>query len=79
MRVPLSGMPSVYEAKNTEDSPNMSWTINQGAGFSSDHSGGANVALGDASVRFLTNKVDPEVLKQLANRHDSKPAADWNQ
>ena len=41
-------------------------------GFSSFHPGGANFALGDGSVRFLSETIEPELYQQLANRADGK-------
>ncbi len=40
--------------------------------FSSPHAGGAHVALGDGSVRFLINQIDGETLRRLANRADGE-------
>ncbi len=40
--------------------------------FSSPHSGGAHVALGDGSVRFLVDQIDAETLRRLANRADGE-------
>jgi hypothetical protein len=39
-------------------------------GFSSPHHGGAHVAMGDGSVRFVSERVRPEILQKLANRCD---------
>ena len=39
-------------------------------GFGSAHNGGAHVAFGDGSVRFLIDTIDPETLRRLANRAD---------
>jgi prepilin-type N-terminal cleavage/methylation domain-containing protein/prepilin-type processing-associated H-X9-DG protein len=41
-------------------------------GFSSSHSGGANFAFGDGSVRFLKSTAAPRVLQLLANRNDGE-------
>ncbi len=41
-------------------------------GLSSNHSGGANIALGDGSVRFLKMTVSPRILSLLANRNDGE-------
>jgi len=40
--------------------------------FSSPHAGGAHVALGDGSVRFLIEQIDGETLRRLANRADGE-------
>jgi prepilin-type processing-associated H-X9-DG protein len=45
--------------------------------FSSQHSGGgANFLLGDGSVRFLTQKIDTDVYRSLANRADGNLISD---
>ena len=41
-------------------------------GFESHHPGGANFALGDGSVRFLSETIEPAVLQQLAHRAAGK-------
>ncbi len=41
-------------------------------GFGSYHPGGVMAAFGDSSVRFLSENISPDVLKQLANRADGK-------
>ncbi|MFC1596811.1 DUF1559 domain-containing protein [Planctomycetota bacterium] len=41
-------------------------------GFSSYHPGGANVALGDGSVRFISETIDTEIYEQLGHRADGK-------
>jgi prepilin-type N-terminal cleavage/methylation domain-containing protein/prepilin-type processing-associated H-X9-DG protein len=41
-------------------------------GFSSSHSGGVQFVFADGSVRFMSNSVDLELLKQLANRADGE-------
>ncbi|MCP4169797.1 MAG: DUF1559 domain-containing protein [Fuerstiella sp.] len=46
-------------------------------GFSSQHSGGANFALGDGSVRFITESVNPEVYSHLGNREDMQLLGDF--
>ena len=37
-------------------------------GFSSAHSGGANFALGDGSVRYLSETIDKQVYQELGHR-----------
>jgi prepilin-type N-terminal cleavage/methylation domain-containing protein len=39
-------------------------------GFASAHSGGLHMGFGDASIRFLSDQIDPKVWQQLANRSD---------
>jgi len=41
-------------------------------GFASGHVSGANMALGDGSVRFVTDVCSPGVLARLANRADGQ-------
>jgi prepilin-type N-terminal cleavage/methylation domain-containing protein len=48
-------------------------------GFSSRHVAGCNFALGDGSVRFITDQVTPSLLGRLANRADGQTvdAREW--
>lgn len=48
-------------------------------GFASYHTGGANFAIADGSVRFLSETIKPEVFKLLGNRADGEllSSADW--
>ena len=41
-------------------------------GFGSQHSGGANFAFGDGSVRFLRETIDKAVYQRLGNRADGE-------
>jgi prepilin-type N-terminal cleavage/methylation domain-containing protein len=41
-------------------------------GFASQHPGGIQVALGDASVRFVSDEIDLQVWRQLGDRADGK-------
>jgi prepilin-type processing-associated H-X9-DG protein len=40
--------------------------------FGSLHTGGSNFALADGSVRALSARISPDVLRRLGNRHDGK-------
>ncbi len=40
--------------------------------ISSGHAGGANVCIGDGSVRYLSETLDVDVLRQLASMNDGK-------
>jgi len=42
-------------------------------GFGSVHPSGANILMGDGSVRFLKNAIDPRVYRLLGNRADGEP------
>jgi len=46
-------------------------------GFSSWHSGGANFAFGDGSVRFLRDGISARVFRSLANRADGDAVGDY--
>ncbi|MEO8496071.1 MAG: DUF1559 domain-containing protein [Planctomycetota bacterium] len=41
-------------------------------GFASDHPGGANFALGDGSVRYITDTINTQVFQQLGHRADGQ-------
>lgn len=41
-------------------------------GFSSFHTGGANFAFGDGSIRFLSQNIDPVLFQKLGNRQDGQ-------
>jgi prepilin-type N-terminal cleavage/methylation domain-containing protein len=41
-------------------------------GFSSEHQGGANFALGDGSLRYLSDSIDVTVYQRLGNRADGE-------
>src|SRR3954463_12540448 len=41
-------------------------------GFGSCHNGGANLAFGDGSVRFMSNEVSASLMRRLANRADGQ-------
>jgi prepilin-type processing-associated H-X9-DG protein len=41
----------------------------------SRHPGGANVAMGDGSVRFLDENQDRDMLRRLITRNDGEPVS----
>jgi type II secretory pathway pseudopilin PulG len=47
------------------------------AGFSSWHTGGAQVVLGDGSVRFLSENIDPIILTNLMRRSDGQTVGEF--
>ncbi len=66
--------PGTQEAARGPDSPEEPTAdiLLEVGGFSSPHAGGAHVALGDGSVRFLIDQMDQETLRRLANRADGE-------
>ena len=46
-------------------------------GFGSMHAGGAHYVLGDGSVRFISQNINPQVFKNLGNRADGELPADF--
>lgn len=46
-------------------------------GFSSPHVGGGHFLIGDGSVRFLSENLDPEIFQYLGNRHDGELVGDY--
>jgi len=46
-------------------------------GFSSWHSGGMQAVLGDGTVRFINQNVDPDVYQNLARRADGETLGDF--
>lgn len=47
------------------------------AGFSSWHTGGAQVVLGDGTVRFLSENIDPTILTNLMRRSGGETLGDF--
>ncbi len=41
-------------------------------GFSSFHTGGANFAFGDGSIRFISQSIQPALFQKFGNRHDGQ-------
>lgn len=46
-------------------------------GFKSDHTGGAQFVMGDASVQFLADSIDYVTYQQLGSRNDGEPVGNW--
>ena len=46
-------------------------------GFAGFHAGGAQFVLGDGSVRFISENIDPKLFSNLGNRHDGELVAEF--
>ena len=66
----VGGMPSMEENPPQAEDPTKDPAYV--GGFSSAHSGGANFALGDGSVRYLSETIDKQVYQQLGHRADGQ-------
>ena len=56
----------------------MQFRINGGpTEIRSRHPGGANVAMGDGSVRFISATLDPQTLRNLVTRNDGQVIGDF--
>lgn len=67
-RVPSLG-PSAGSGSTSESA---STVTNLVGGFGSLHPGGANIAFGDGSVRFIKKEIDARIFRLLANRADGE-------
>jgi hypothetical protein len=47
------------------------------AGFSSWHTGGAQFVLGDGTVRFLSENIDPIIFTNLMRRSDGRTIGEF--
>ena len=50
---------------------------NHVGGFGSYHAGGAHFAIGDGSVRFISENIEPDMFKSLGNRADGRIVDDF--
>ncbi|MEZ6062573.1 MAG: DUF1559 domain-containing protein [Planctomycetaceae bacterium] len=48
-----------------------------GGVLSSYHVGGAQMGLADGSVRFVSDRIDPNVLKSLLTKSGGEEVGDW--
>jgi prepilin-type N-terminal cleavage/methylation domain-containing protein/prepilin-type processing-associated H-X9-DG protein len=74
-RLNVSGAGGPGFADDFEDGATAKATLGTAAfvgGFASRHPGGANMALGDGSTRFLKTSINPTVLRLLGNRADGE-------
>ncbi len=52
-------------------------TPEDSAGFASFHAGGSQFLMGDGSVRFLSENIDPEIYNRLGNRADGELVGEY--
>jgi prepilin-type N-terminal cleavage/methylation domain-containing protein len=67
VEVPTETVVPVAEDRISEDPAAALLRV---GGFSSSHAGGAVFGLGDGSVQFISDEIDPSVLEKLGNRSD---------
>ncbi|MGE3315832.1 MAG: DUF1559 domain-containing protein, partial [Planctomycetaceae bacterium] len=69
----------VRHGVNGSRGPNLGYKVGAGneGDLSSRHEAGAQIGLGDGSVRFVADTVDPNILDNLANRRDGKIIGDY--
>ena len=60
------------EPEPVEDDPDADPAALAVGGFSSTHEGGAHFALGDGSVRFISENIAPQVYQNLGHRADGQ-------
>jgi hypothetical protein len=71
----ILGPPSRHQPQHQQPPDPM--PANHVGGFGSYHVGGAQFTLGDGSVRFLSENIDPQVFKNLGNRGDGAIVGDF--
>ncbi len=57
--------------------PGMASNVGANNPLTSEHTGGVQIALGDGSVRFISESVSLETIKQLATRDDGQVTAEF--
>jgi prepilin-type N-terminal cleavage/methylation domain-containing protein/prepilin-type processing-associated H-X9-DG protein len=65
------------ELESTEGDPPDTAAIPTSQRFGSLHGAGANLALVDGSVRFVSENVEASILRHLGNRHDGAVIGDF--
>jgi prepilin-type N-terminal cleavage/methylation domain-containing protein/prepilin-type processing-associated H-X9-DG protein len=60
------------EVRRAADARNVVPDARFVGGFGSDHTGGAQFAFADGSIRFLSQSISPDVLRRLGNRADGE-------
>ena len=63
--------------ENATDLANAPNGSNHAFNFSSFHSGGINIGLGDASVHFLSDTVNLDVMRKLCSSNDGEPTGSF--
>lgn len=71
-----AGLRLTYEERREKDKAPLAVGSLEVGGLGSYHTGGVNTVFVDGSVRFLSESVDPEVLKNFGNREDRALLAD---
>ncbi|OYP31017.1 DUF1559 domain-containing protein [Rhodopirellula sp. MGV] len=61
-----------FEAISLQDYLDQELTANDVGGFNSPHTGGANFALADGAVVFLSHGIDPQIYQYMGNRSDNQ-------
>ena len=78
--VPVNGgwdVVNYFQARSQVTGPTVAPDDMSTGGFSSQHTGGCQVALADGSVRFISENIDNDVYKFLGNREDLELTGDF--
>jgi prepilin-type processing-associated H-X9-DG protein len=71
--IPINTQTPVQETCTSENAPLSKWNWTASWGFKSNHSGGANFALADGSIHFLSQNIDHKTYQLLGCRNDGQP------